>query len=345
MSNVRHPDALLAARLRDVEKQNREIAKLRSAYDHRRGELLAGHGVKAVAASVLKVRSDWSESLATTVGQPGANAAARQKFRHTAEQALRREVPAYDAIVALRNEYTADFQRLVDGQLSTVTHGLTVQPIDWAANLDNLGAVEFAPPFAITELMPFPPDGPIENNLSTTVPSLGLVLNNITWHDDNTFGELYDPNTFAGNDVALGIDYQAPRTGFLKVAADLRNLYSRIVISGTDNFGFSSADITVYHYLFVLIIRGDDRFMTFKTVFDNGSVMHSGDDFSSVFPPLPDGPVIVVADVAEALHAQEQIQILAGCQTYVLGDIDDMDCSATAVLLWQLRNLYVWITD
>ena len=55
--------------------------------------------------------------------------------------------------------------------------------------------------------------------------------------------------------------------------------------------------------------------------------------------------MIVVADVAEALHAQEQIQILAGCQTYVLGDIDDMDCSATAVLLWQLRNLYVWITD
>ena len=54
-------------------------------------------------------------------------------------------------------------------------------------------------------------------------------------------------------------------------------------------------------------------------MFDNGSVMHSGDDFSSVLPPLPDCPCDRgLADVAEALHAQEQIQILAGCQTYVL---------------------------
>jgi hypothetical protein len=50
-----------------------------------------------------------------------------------------------------------------------------------------------------------------------TVPTLGYLLNDITWRDNNTFGELYNPNT-AVSDVALGINFQAPQTGFLHVA-------------------------------------------------------------------------------------------------------------------------------
>lgn len=37
-----------------------------------------------------------------------------------------------------------------------------------------------------------------------------------------------------------------PQSGFLNVAVNMRNVYNRIDVSGTDNFGFSSATVNVY---------------------------------------------------------------------------------------------------
>jgi hypothetical protein len=93
----------------------------------------------------------------------------------------------------------------------------------------------------------------------------------------------------------------------------MRNLFNRITVSGTDNFGFSSATVNVDHSVFILVVRGGDGIGSRKSVVSNGWVTPSGGDFNYVFPDVPEGPVVFVADIEDALHSGEQVQILGGC--------------------------------
>jgi hypothetical protein len=343
-SNVKDHEALAAWRQRSFERQNHAVGKLRSSFHHRLHALLTDDAVKAGAAVTEKYRQEWAQSLLTTMGRPDEMAGVRQRLRAAAEQSLRRELADYDAIRALQAEYAHDYRTVVDANFH-YTGGLTVFPWDWAETVDNFGMEVFEPPFEVSDLSPFPDDGSIDASLSTTVPSLGYVLNDIAWRDDNTFWESSDEDLYASNDVAVGINFRAPRTSFLNIAVDMRNLFNWIHVSGTDNYGFSSADVNVTHSVFILVLRGDRRIQSFHEVVSNGWVQHSGDDFGFLFPPIPEGPVVFVANIEDALHNQEQVQILGGCQTYVRGDVTNMDCRAGAKMLWQLQKLYVWLTD
>jgi hypothetical protein len=342
-SNVDNPDGLLAWRERSLDKQNREVRELRSAFDHRMRELLTDDVVVTAAAVTEKYRTAWNQSLVKCIGNSNDMAQTKQKLRSAMDQSLRKELTNYEAIKALQEDYRHDYRVLVGDDDHTADGPLAVHSAAWA-DVDNFGMEVFEPPFAVTELLTFPDDAPLEKNLSSTVPSLGLLGNDITWRVDNTFGVYYYPSTFAGNDVALGIDFKAPQSGFLNVAVNMRNVYNRIHVSGTDNFGFSSATVNVYHDVFILLLRGGNRIASFRSVVSDGWVEPGGDDFSYVFPEIPEGPVVFVANFEDALHANEQLQILGGCQTFVQGDVSDMDCTATATLWWQLQKLYVWLT-
>jgi len=343
-SNVKDREALMAWRQRSLDDQNRAIATLCAAFNQRMAALLTADAAKTAAAVIKKYTTAWDQSLVNTLGYPQEMQQTKRRLRVAAHEALRGELPIYDAVKALQQEYSRDYRAVVAEHPHSAAGDLLVYPWTWTNYLDKPHVLHFQPPFDVTELMPFPTDGPIENNLSATAPTIGWLLNDITWRDNNTFGELYDPNRLAGNDVALGINFQAPQTGFLHVAVSMRNLFNRITVSGTDNFGFSSATVMVYHWVFILVVRGSDRIMSFKSVVSNGWVTPGGDDFYSVFPDIPEGPVWFVADFEDALHSGEQVQILGGCQTIVRGDVSDMDCTATVKLLWQLQNMSVWLT-
>jgi len=341
-SNVKDRDAVTAWVQRRFHEQSRAVHKLRSAFDGQMRELLTADGVATAAEVVGKYRNEWNQSLAQMIGRPDEMAKAKRTLRSAADESLRRELPAYNAIKALQQEYSRAVRALV-GKHANLASGLSVHPADWANDLDNFGMEEFVPPFDVSDLTPVGPL--IETNLSSTVPSLGYVMNDITWRMDDTFDlgvPLYDPVT--ANEVALGINFEAPQSGFLNVAVELRNLYNHMQVSATDNFGLSSAEVYISHAIIALVLRDGDRISGYTSVVYDGYIDPSGDDFHRVFPDIPQGPVVCVVSVEDALRAGEQVQILGGCETYIVGHVHDMDCRASAKVLWQVQKLYVWLT-
>ena len=155
-SNSEHPDGARreTSRTQEAEPRDRE----------------APLGVRPPAAGTARrrrregrgrLRPEGSERLERIAGDDG-RAAGRMRPRGRSSATLPNKRFAARCPATTRSSRFGTSTRPTSsgwstGKLSTVTHGLTVQPIDWAAKLDNLGAEEFAPPFAITELMPFPP--------------------------------------------------------------------------------------------------------------------------------------------------------------------------------------------
>ncbi len=312
-SNIKDADKLAAWRVTAFDAQNREVHQLRSAFTHRMRALLTDEVTAAAKAAIDKHRAAWNASLALVIGDREKMAQTKQQHRKALDQSLRRIVPEYDAIQTLRRDFATDYRTVVETNPPAAAGELAVHPSAWADDLDNFGMKVYEAPFDATELLSFPDGTAIQTNHSAAFPDLGWVLNDITWRDDNAFGEIYDPDTFAGNDVSVGVNFQAPQTGFLNVAVDMENLFNYIHVWGTDNFGFSSATVNVYHSAFILLYRGGERAaMTFQHIVANGWVDPGGDDFSYTFPDVPTGPVVFVAAFDDqALHAQEQVQILA----------------------------------
>jgi hypothetical protein len=343
-SNIRDVEALTAWRQQGFDTQNRELRELRSGFECRLRELLPSDATVAATAAIDNHRTAWNESLVKVIGDRDKMAQTKNELRKSLEQSLRRDVPNYDAIRALQQEFSSDYQAVVEANPPSAGGAMAVHPAAWADDLDNFGMKEFEAPFEATELLSVPTDRGIETNLSCTFPGLGLALNDITWHDDNTLGEIYDPDAWGLSDVSVGINFQAPQSGFLNVAVNMQNLFNSANVRGTDNFGFSSATINVYHNAFILLLRGGHRFMTHRHLVSSMWVNLDGDDFSGSFPDFPEGPVVFVAEFEDALRAQEQVQILGGCHTYVRGDVKNMDCWATVKMLWRINKLYVWLT-
>lgn len=323
---------------------DRELAKLRADYEHRLRELLTDDAATRAAAITEKYRTAWGESLVTAIGDPAQMVGTRQQLRSAIDESLRADVADYAAIRALQATFTADYRNLAGKYSHGGAGGLAVHPPVWLGDLDVFGLEEFAPPFEVSDLYAFPTGPPIDGNRSATFPDLGLVLNDITWRDDNTFDVMYDTSGFARSDVAVGINFEAPKTGLLNVAVIMRNTYNRIQVSGTDNFGFSSANVTLSHNVFVLALRDSDSLIAQQSVISDGWISPGGDDFSFVFPDVPEGPVVLVANFQDPLGESEQLQILAGSDTTVLASVSNMDCTATAKMLWQVEMLYVWMT-
>ncbi len=319
------------------------MRKLRSTFGHRVRDLLSDEGTAAAAAVVAKHRAEWNDSLPSVVGDRDKAARLKRKLREATDQSLQRDVPNFDKIVALRREFSKEFRAVVDANPPRTAGALTVHPAAWADGLDSFGMKSFDAPFDATEILSFPLDWGIESNRSRAFNDVGLVLNDITWRDDNRFLTTFDEDRWGGNDVSVGVNFEAPQSGFLNVAVNMQNLYNRVRVGGSDNFGFSSATIEISHDAFILLLRDGHRFMTFHKAVTDGWVEPGGDDFHYTFPDFPQGSAVFAAQFDDTLHAQEQVQILAGCQTYVRGYVDNMDCVATVKMLWQINRIYVWL--
>lgn len=319
-----------------------EITTLQRVFHDRVRGLLTRDSRTQLADLRAKHRSQWADSLATTVGDPTAMAKSRVKLLAEKREALL-QLPNYHAIQKLRQEFSRDYRRLTEHRRDR----LQVHQKTWVESLDAFGMQTFEPPFTVSDIVEFPDipgTDPITSDQSATAPPQGLIINDVTWHDDNTFGEINDYNRWAGCHVAVGIDFEAPSSGFLNVAISMKNLVNQIWVRGTDNFGFSSANISLDHHIFVRVLRGDQRVTSFKTVFSQTWVQLEGDDFNFTFPPIPDGPAVFATDFADALHAGEKVQILGGCETVIHTDVADMDCTARVNMWWQLQKLWVWLS-
>ncbi|ART72719.1 hypothetical protein BTO20_32870 [Mycobacterium dioxanotrophicus] len=325
-----------------MRERTQEIARLRRGFDDRVRGLLNADSRTKLAELRTNHRSAWADSLATTIGDPAAMAETRAKLLADKREALQ-HLPNYHAIRQLQQEFSRDYQRLTDHRKDR----LQVHAKSWAESLDTFGMQTFEPPFTASDIVEFPDipgTDPIKSNQSATSPPQGLIINDVTWHDDNTFGEINDFNRWAGCDVSVGIDFESPSSGFLNVAISMKNLVNQIWVRGTDNFGLSSANISLDHHVFVRVLRGDQRVTSFKTVFSQTWVQLEGDDFNFTFPPIPAGPAVFATDFADALHAGEKVQILGGCETVIHTDVTDMDCTARVNMWWQLQKLWVWLS-
>ncbi|MEE6166410.1 MULTISPECIES: hypothetical protein [unclassified Mycolicibacterium] len=325
-----------------MQERTQEIARLRRAFYDRVRALLTPESRTALADLQAKHRTAWAHSLATTIGDPTAMGETRAKLLAEKRQALLK-IPNYHAIQQLRQEFSRDYERLAQHRRDR----LRAHPQTWAEGLDAFGMQTFEPPFTVSDIVEFPDipgTDPIKSDQSATSPAQGLIINDITWHDDNTFGEINDYNRWAGADVSVGIEFEAPSSGFLNVAISMKNLVNQVWARGTDNFGLSSATISLDHHVFIRVLRGDQSVTSFKTVFSQTWVQLEGDDFNFTFPPIPDGPAVFATDFADALHAGEKVQILGGCETVIHTDVSDMDCTARVNMWWQLQKLWIWLS-
>jgi hypothetical protein len=328
-----------------MQDRNRKIATVRREFHDRVRGLLTADSSAKLDEIRTKHQAAWADLLATTMGDGAKMAAARAKLLADKRAALHRQIPNYDAIQKLQQEFSRDYRRLASDHQKD---RLQVHPSTWGEGLDAFGMQEFEPPFTVSDIVEFPDipgTDPIRSNQSATAPPQGLIINDITWHDDNTFGEINDYNRWAGCDVSVGIDFEAPRSGVLNVAMSMRNLVNQLWALGTDNFGLSSAYIALDHSAFVLLLRGDQRIQSFKTVVHQAWVQLGGDDFNYTFPHIPNGPVVFATDFPDALQAGEKVQILGGCETVIHTTVDDMDCTARVNMWWQLQKLWVWLSE
>lgn len=326
-----------------MKERTQEIARLQRQFHDRLRGLLTADSRTRIAELRTDHRTAWADSLATTIDNPAAMAETRSKLIAETRSVLH-ELPDYHAIQELRQEFSRDYRRLVTEHRKD---RLQVHPRAWADGLDAFGMQTFEPPFTASDIVEFPDipgTDPIKSDQSATAPPQGLIINDITWHDDNTFGEINDFNRWAGCDVSVGIDFEAPSSGFLNVAISMKNLVNQIWVRGTDNFGFSSANISLDHHIFIRVRRGDQRVTSFKTVITQTWVQLEGDDFNFTFPPIPDGPAVFATDFADALHAGEKVQILGGSETVIHTDVTDMDCTARVNMWWQLQKLWIWLS-
>lgn len=320
------------------------LRELEASFAPRWENLMTPAVSTSVRAITDKAQRAWAASLPSTAGHVEQMTQVRRDLQHKADEALRREVPEYASIKALQQEYAAAFRGLVDEHSSRDDGEVVIQAPGWVdANVDSFGLMGFEPPFEVFDLFTVDVDNHIDVDFSTVVPSVGWVVNDITYRHENTWGDIARYNPFAFSDSSVGIDFTAPRSGFLKVAVSMHNLYENIHMSGGDNWGFSWAALRADVRSMIVVLRDDTRIYTFGKTIEKGWEEPEGDSFSYTFPEFSPGPAIFVASVDDALHAGEEVQILGGCQTLVHSEVKNMNCRVSVTQWWQVDKLWVWL--
>jgi hypothetical protein len=342
-STARHRDALAAWRTRRAAELAHSLRMLDASFARRWDTLLTPSVDATVRAITDKALRAWAASLPSTAGQVEKMTQVKRNLHNEADDALRREVPGYASINALQQEYSVAFRELVD-QHSRDHAELAIQGPGWVdANVDSFGLRTFEPPFEVFDLFTVDVDNHIDSDLSCVVPSVGLVVNDIGYRHENTWGDIGRYNPFAFSDASVGVDFTAPRSGLLNIAVSMHNLYANVHMSGGNNWGFSSATLRADVRTIILALRDDTRFYTFGTSIEQEWVDPGGVSFSYTFPEFSPGPAIFVASVDEPLDAGDQVQILAGCQTWVYSEVKNMNCRVNATQWWQVDKLWVWL--
>jgi hypothetical protein len=346
-SNLKAHKKLVAAAEDRIGDRLRPFRRTQKQYMKHRREILTRPLIRT-AAELFRAHSDaYNIEFMKAKGNGRAIAAARRRVRRSIDRSLRQRIPDFDRFETLRRQYSRDYRRLVATQLGA-TH---VAPLDFELGdvvLTSLDIQRFTPPYELFDVfaIDFNLTALIRRDDSFAEPRPGIVANDLEFrHNEDEANPLYNPTRSAQSWSSVGINYQAPKTGFLSGSAVIQNMFNKYVFSATDNFGLSHSYLDIVQNLFIIIFRAGEPTVYERTVYHNGLVAH-GDDLSFTESPIEnETPFTVKFNHRDALHKDESIQIMAGSRIYIQSDTDDMDSFAKVLAVWQVKKIAVRIHD
>jgi hypothetical protein len=341
-----------------IRKQRKPIADAFRKLSRSKQSLLNKAALKKIASVIQDERKSYDLEVLGCRGNTNRIAKLKKAARKEISKILFKTIPNAKKITALNEKHAKQYKK-ISSRLANVfderirTHLGVVLP-------ELLGYETFEAPFELygvySDLVSVdqPGLGPetdqyITYNNSFVIPSWGVMANDFTFrHNHSSWLKRFDYRQ-RENLAVLGIKYKMPKTGFVNVSAVLRNMSNSIVMSITDNFGFSMADIDARHSLYVIIVRppGSAALFDFhyQVTIDAG-LLSDGDDVSDSIAPLQTTvPYTLNFSTPEMFNEGDELSILIGTQVFVDSYLEFMKSTIDATLAWNLKAMYVSVTE
>ncbi len=342
-SNVKAHKALVAYDARANDKRIKPLVQLLKKAGRERKAFLTKDVVRVVNDVAQSSRDAFNLALLKAKGDGPAVVRARRKARTANDKGLGQRIPGFTAFQAAQSVNAAQYQKLLAKQRAAAfdTHvnlGLG------AVASDHLDDQVFSAPYPLFDVDTPGVGGLFLADRTFSDPRLGIVLNQLRFHDDEHSSIFGDFHVFIGatSSAAVGVNYTVPRSGRITCSAVVQNIYNYVTFSLTDNFGFSDGDLTFRILLFMRIIRGGQVIAFNRLIFENGLIAHSGTDLHGVsFDDIDmSTPYTFSAKTEETFAPGETVQLLVGSQLQISDHLNDMEARLDGMLGWQVKSIF-----
>ena len=342
-SNRRNAKAQLEKERLAIEARAKPYRKARGAFVRERKVVLTREAIKAARPILEKARRKFALASLRLNGDVDAILKSRKAARRAIDRALLAAIPGYRHYEAARNTYLQTRGTLFAKESAVRPHDGIVADIGDAVISADVDYQVHRPPFAVHDVSTIDAVELLTLNESFADPQNGILFNNIKFsHNEDNWGG-YNPTRVVHQSVSVGINFEVPATGFLRVGAVMRNLFNHFAYSVSDNFGFSHADLIVEHEIAIDIVRSGETTSFPQRMMRNGLISHGSDLSGSESPIQNFVPITLAIKTKDAFLKGERIQILATSRVKVSSDIDDMNGHAGVVLTWQVLNISVGV--
>jgi hypothetical protein len=343
-SNLVDSKSLIEQRTRELDARHSVYRKAHSEYIRQRESILTKKVVKKSITVFQKNKRAFDRSFLKTNGDVDTIAKTKAETRKSINRALLNSVPEYKQYRALEKAYSRKCVVLRATEARSIKHKLGINLGDKVIT-GNVDYQEFTPTYPLYELDTWDPQNSITYNESFVEQTGGSLVHDIKFNHREDNWTLAGIPTPAANHCSLGINYQVPRTGFLRCSAIVQNVYNKITYSVSDLFGFSHGDLSFSLSLFIDIIRrpGEEPARFRREMLHGGLVSH-GDSMSFWTSEIQNStPYTISFTSPDAFQLGESIQILAGSTLWIASVLDDMESDVIAVVWWQLKKMLVGI--
>lgn len=276
--------------------------------------------------------------------QAAAWRANKAKSAKEVARELSKNVRGFKQLRRLARVAQQDFDRLARKSFAVTLSKQVGFKIGQLPELQSAAEV-FAPPFSVFDVSENNAY-PNQRNDSLALPRIGHVLNNLHVSlDEHTsilngiFG--LDGLAFVINRAGCGFNFTVPRRGRLRIITELQHFFTRIRLTLSDNFGFSSGEVSGSSLIYINIIRGAKVVELAQTMVFDGLISH-GSDLTTVLPSPKIGTIFTFnVTTEEIFEAGTDLQIIAGCQFRSGATVDDMEAIADALLWHKVRRIAV----
>ncbi len=336
---------LLAYHQAELARATKLHERLAKEHHRQSRKLFSKADLRRAAEIGRQVNREWREASVKAGGDSLKVDALKLSARKKLERMLGRDLPQYRQWKTMQRAQLREHARLT--QTTQAASHVAGIHIDWGdlAPLEGT-AQEFVPPFTSFDVETTSSGDFIVSDESFAKPEIGHLVNNIVYDQDEStsigaglWGIL--PIENGSSLVSCGVAFTTPSAGRLKISAELRNFYNKVMFSVEDKFGFSSAEVGIALRLFISVVRGTHVEHLTKELLATGLVSH-GSSLSYAQSDLDNStPYTISAETATRFNTNESVLVLAGSEVLIGTILDDMHCKVNAVLWWQLRKLVI----
>lgn len=336
---------LLAHREARLKQDTRRHGRLAKAYYGQIRKLFSKADLRRAADISRQVNGEWRKASLAAGGDADRVDALKLAARKKLERLLAREFPNYRQWKAMQRAHLREQDKLATSTLAS-GHAAGTH-IDWG-NLVTLesATAQFVAPFTTFDVQLIDWGDFVVSDESFAKPHIGHMVNNFAYDQDQSvsfgaglLGIL--PIESAISMVSCGVAFTTPSAGRLRIGAALQNVYNKVVVSVTDKFGFSSAEVWISLNLFVAVVRGT-KVEHISQQLIGTHLVSDGDDVKRVLTDLDTTmPHGITVETSTRLDANESVLVLAGSEVVIGTILDDMHCKMNAVLWWKLNSLAI----